>query len=137
MASPLVIGRLVWWAFVGAVAGYYAVLLGLPPAAGASELGRVFGPLLLVIGIAVTMTVSVVHRRFVAPDLTVPSPVRRDPRHTLAGYLACWVLAETLALFGFVIGLLGHNRQGVALFFVWAVALMVALRPRGEWLGAA
>ena len=47
-------------------------------------------------------------------------------------YLVCFLLSESVALYGFALRLLGESREGVVPFFLGAGALFLLCYPRGS-----
>ena len=47
-----------------------------------------------------------------------------------ASYILCFVLAETVALYGFLLGLLGVSSRDTLVFFLGAAALFMLCYPR-------
>jgi hypothetical protein len=55
-------------------------------------------------------------------------PASHDPR-ALWSYAAAWAVSEAIGLHGLLLGLLGAEAEISTLFFTWAIALLLILRP--------
>ena len=123
---------------LGSIALYFAVLSFLVPAdppTANSELFRMLRKAFFMVAIAETFAVWVIHRRLLAPS--IESPVRPasdalEPGRALTVHVFCWALGESIAIYGLVLGLVGHRIGPASFFFAWGVAVLLLLRPRAE-----
>jgi len=130
--KPQLVARLVWASLLGTVPLYCAalvVLLGSGAGDPKPALADRLRAILLVLAAGQTLAIWLVWRRFVAPAGYEPAE-RTDAQRVLTMQLVCWALCETIALSGFVIGLIARRIEPV--FFVWALAALLVLRPRSE-----
>jgi len=141
-ASPLGgsfgVARVVWLTMVASVGVYFvllAVLVGAGGAVAQPELVMVLRRVFLIVAGLESFAIWVIHRRLLGPAVmrvpgTTESPL--EPGRALGVHLVCWALGESIAIYGLVLGLLGHELGAAAPFFVWGAALLVFLRPRAE-----
>lgn len=124
--------RIIWGAMLAALVSYLVVLvllLGQPGAApppGPGSMREIFAVL-------ATVTVAVIlyfKRNLPSPDA---DPARQAPSMPpLTASIACWALAESVALYGLVLGFLLHSLAEASPFFVASAALLLWLRPRAD-----
>jgi F0F1-type ATP synthase membrane subunit c/vacuolar-type H+-ATPase subunit K len=136
--NPLPVARIVWGALVAAVLTYAVVLQVLlrnPATAADPQLVGTLRTVCIAIAVLQSAAIWLLHRRYLVPALerAPGSSVARDPQRTFTFLVVCWALAETIALYGLVVGMIG--RQQEPLFFVWALAVLVLCRPRPEHFG--
>ena len=137
-SNPLFVARVVWAVLLAAVAVHYGVLLvlvrgGQPTSS--SVLTSLLLPLLLVIAALQSAIVWFVRRRFLAvavEPVSIPGEQRTDPTRIFSLHVVCWGLAEAIAVFGLVLGILARDLDTPAVFFVWSAGMLLALRPRAE-----
>jgi hypothetical protein len=130
------IARIIWGACLGAIIGYYAILVFLIPRelagvnpAVAGQLGRV----LLPVAGAATIFAWFVHRRLaesVHAALAGGDVTPRAAQVTLVPYVICWALGDGIAVLGLVAGVLGSAITTASVFFVWAAGVLVVTRPQ-------
>ena len=131
-ANPLATARIIWGALLTAVVIYYGVLgvlLSTSGRQGTPEMVSTLRPVLVVLAVAQTLVIWFVWRR-TGPTERVRYPTTPDAPQVLGSYVICWALGEAIALYGFVLGLLGRDEPGAVPFFLWAAALLLLLRPR-------
>lgn len=135
--QPRVVARIIWYAMLAAVA-IYALLVGIVGGrvAGDPGVSAIIRQVFMGLAAAQTLAVWFIHRRFLAPALerSPGATGGADPQRAFSLLVVCWALAESIALFGLILGMLGRREL---LFFVWAVAVLVALRPRDDYFSAA
>ena len=75
-----------------------------------------------------------IHRRLLAPAVAgVSAPARAlEPGRALTVHVVCWALAESIAIYGLVLGLIGRGSTLSPVFFAWGAGLLLLLRPRAE-----
>jgi len=84
--------------------------------------------------VAVTTALIVLYLRFkkigalLPPDVATPLPERLG--RTQALFILCFVLSQSVALYGFVLGVLGAENRDVLPFFVGALVLFALCYPR-------
>jgi len=123
-ASPLPAARIIWLGLVVAVAAYFVVLLVVAAREGSPVIDtRILGWVLLGIATMQALAIVVLRRRSLAPD----SAADATTQHVL-----CWTLAEAIAVYGLVLGVLAHDVSPARPFFVASVGLLLWLRPRAE-----
>ena len=79
-------------------------------------------------GGAQTVAVWIAWSRLATPPEDDGGGVQR----AFAPHIACWALAEAIAIYGLVLGLVARRVE--PLFFVWGFVMLVPLRPRAERL---
>lgn len=130
MTGPLVVPRIIWGALVASTLIYIAVL----------ELGVVvvepqWEPLLLPLSLAAFGTAAA---SLLVPRLAMRRRQASSPGDATGAYLATLIialaLAESVAIFGLVLGLLGAPPKFVMPFFVVAWILMFIRFPTTEQL---
>jgi len=135
-AARLRIARLIWGGCVGALVGYWAILVFLiPPELGGlnPELAERLSDVLLPFAGAATIFALVVYRRLAATAnaaLAEEIEPRGDAQRALVSYVTCWALGDGIAILGLVAGLLGGATRTATIFFLWALALLVVTRPQ-------
>ena len=123
-ASPPPAARIVWLGLVVAVAAYFVVLLVVAAREGSPVIDtRILGRVLLGIATMQALAIVVLRRRWLVP---VPADGAAIP------YVLCWALAEAIAVYGLVLGVLAHDVSPARPFFVASVGLLLWLRPRAE-----
>jgi CzcA family heavy metal efflux pump len=119
--------RVVWTSLVAAVGVCYGVVL-LLGGSGAWKVDPAVTeqllPMLLIVAAIQTAVVWLVHRRFLRPAL--------DPARILSLQVLCWGLGEAIAIFGLVVGMLAPEPKIAPVFFMWALVILLAFRPRAE-----
>ena len=84
--------------------------------------------------VAGTTALIVLYLRFkkigalLSPDVATPSPERLG--RTQALFILCFVLSQSVALYGFVLGFMGAETRDVLPFFVGALVLFALCYPR-------
>jgi hypothetical protein len=123
--SPLQVARVIWMALLVGVVGYFAALVAIAGAGGAAvDVPPALRTTLQALAAAQTAAVVVLRGRL-APLGAEPSP---SP--ALTTYIICWALAEAVALYGMVLGLLERSLADGPPFFLASAALLLWLRPR-------
>ena len=136
--NPLLVARIVWGALLAAVLTYAVVLqillLNRATAAGPQLVGTL-RTVFIAVALVQTAAIWFLHRRYLAPALerAPGSTAATDPQRTFTLLVVCWALAEAIAIYGLVLGMIG--RQQEPLFFVWGLAVLVLCRPRPEHFG--
>jgi hypothetical protein len=135
-ATRLRVARLIWGGCLGALVGYYGVLVFLVPrgltGADPALAARLRSVLLPFAG-AATILAWFVYRRLsesVNASTRAEDAAPADGRRALAPYVTCWALGDGIAVLGFVVGLLGGALETATLFFLWALALLLVTRPQ-------
>lgn len=130
-ADRTLVARVIWMALLVAVMLYYAVLLQvlrIAPEGADMPLAGKLGTMLLGLAAAQTVAVRIAWTRLASSPDGSAGGVQR----AFAVHVICWALAEAIALYGLVLGLV--VRRSESLFFVWAFVTLVLLRPRTERL---
>lgn len=122
--------KILYFVLFGTVGLYWVVLEALAPNIEPRDPGLV-KPILQ--GLGVAMSAAVLYLRFgrIAPLLdpaALGSPARLAQLRL--PYFLCFVLAESVALYGLVLRLLGGSREDTALFFLATAALFLLCYPR-------
>jgi hypothetical protein len=135
--SPrLRIARLIWGGCLGALLGYYAILVLLVPRELTGlhpELALRVRSMLLPFAGAATIFAVVVYRRLAeSANAALGGEVRPrvDQQRALVPYVICWALGDAIALLGLVVGLLGGALGTASVFFLWALGLLLVTRPQ-------
>ncbi|MFN8543266.1 MAG: hypothetical protein U0807_03560 [Candidatus Binatia bacterium] len=130
--------RLVWSGLLATAVLYLVLLYALVPGTGPLDMPPALvhlGPIFLALATVQTLVVALLQYRHLAGrGWSAPDMV--DSRRLFVLYVTCWVLAESIATYGLVLGLVGRSRHGAIGFFVWAISLLLTLRPRAAHLCA-
>ncbi len=122
--------RVLYFTLFAAVGLYWFVLEFLKRE---SELGEpgILEPVFGAVG-AVTALAVLFLRFSRIPSLLAGSSVETRQRLTQlrASYILCFVLAESVALYGFLLGLLGASTGDTLVFFLGAAVLFLLCYPR-------
>ena len=119
---------ILWFAFVWTLAAYGIVLLVVetqPREAGALPA--------VMLGLAVLTATAVVYIRagLLGRLLSKPTPLTTEQWTRLrVYYILCFALAESVALFGLVLSLLGGGLSEVAPYFAASILLFLICFPR-------
>lgn len=136
------VARIIWGACLGAVVGYYAILVFLIPrelAGFTPELATQLGRILLPVAGAATIFAWFVYRNLaesvnaaLADDAsgTTPDITPRIEQSALIAYVTCWALGDGIAVLGLVAGVLGGTMSTASFLFMWALALLCFTRPQ-------
>jgi len=122
--------RILYFTLFATVGLYWFVLGFLKRDSELSEPG-ILEPVFWALG-AVTALAVVFLRFSRIPSLLARTPVELGQRlvQLRASYILCFVLAETVALYGFLLGLLGVSSRATLVFFLGAAALFLLCYPR-------
>jgi hypothetical protein len=131
MDSSLKVVQILRFAMLGAILMY--ALVGETVASRSAAPNPVIFYSLTMVAIMMVGTIFVLRRVMVSPaeallagqpgDTAVMGRVR-------SGYIVTYVLGETIALFGFVLRMLGFNLALVAPFYVAGILLILYFAPR-------
>jgi hypothetical protein len=117
--------------------GTYAVLLSIITPAGGVAVDaatvRLLQKAFVLAGAAETFAFWVIHRRLMVPMLEPsipPVPPTLEPQRALQVHMVCWALAESIAIYGLVLGLVGRAPTLSMVFFAWGAGVLLLLRPR-------
>jgi Na+-driven multidrug efflux pump len=130
-ADRALVARVVWAALLVAVVMYYVVLTQVLRAApGDADVPLASQLRTMLLGLAAVQTVAVwiAWSRLATPPEDKGGGVQR----AFTVHIVCWALAEAIALYGLVLGLVARRVE--PLFFVWGFVMLVLLRPRAERL---
>lgn len=130
-ADRTLVARVIWAALVVAVVLYYAVLvhvLRIAPEGADLPLANQLRTMLLGLAAAQTLAVWIAWTRLATP----PGGNGDGAQRAFAVHIICWALAEAIAIYGLVLGLVARRVE--SLFFVWGFVMLVLLRPRAERL---
>jgi hypothetical protein len=131
MPASLRTAQLVWAALLAALAGYLvtlALLLRTPATATTPDVAA----LRMMLYALVVPCVGLIF--FFRRQLLDVARPRHRP--ALATYVLCWALAESVALYGLVLGILARGFGEAEPFFIVAGGLLLWLRPRAEQFDA-
>lgn len=138
MSKALKMLRAVQWAMLGSILLYAFLGEFLPPAQHALNSSTSYG--FATAGVAIVGIIFVVRRTLVfrAEGTLATEP---DDRLSLnqwkTGYLATYIMCESLALFGLIGRFLGSTRQQAVSYYIAAFVLMIFFRPRRPELPSA
>lgn len=122
--------KIIYFVLFGTVGVYWAVLEMLAPGLEPRDPG-VIKTILQALGVA--LGAAVLYLRFARIPAAI-DPISPDPAPGLARlrmyYILCFVLAEAVALYGFVLRFLGAAREETAVFFLAAAGLFLLCYPR-------
>ena len=119
---------IVWFAFLWTVAVYWIVMQFLKPQPGDVELLR---NILLALGAAMGAAVLYIRVARIGALLSKATPASAAEVAKLRSlYIVCFVLSEAVALYGFVLHLIGASRAEIVPFFLAAVVLLLVCYPR-------
>jgi hypothetical protein len=122
-ASPLGVARIIWLALLAAVVAYVVVLAALAGRGGpAVDVAPAVRTALQGLALAHVVAVIVLRGRLV--------PLGAAPPTALGAWVVCWALAEAIALFGLVLGMLERSLADAPPFLLTSAALLLWLRPR-------
>jgi F0F1-type ATP synthase membrane subunit c/vacuolar-type H+-ATPase subunit K len=124
-ADALRTTRMVWAAMLSAIPLYALVLVLVTRNDGTGEVVPQLRTTLYVLAVASGLIAWQVHRR-----LTLGGPLPPDQRMT--HHLLGWVFCESIAMYGFVLGLLRRSLDDAAVLMVVGVLALLATRPRPE-----
>jgi hypothetical protein len=111
----------IWWTLVSSVAaGAVIVPMLEPDAAGDPSFGQLLGRLVLAAAAAQTLVLWVVRQR------VLESPAEAG----LAGWIACWALAEGIAAMGVLAATVAASPVPALAFVGWGAVLLVVHRPQ-------
>lgn len=140
-AGPHQVARVVWLAMLASVAIYFVLLSVLTPTGSpgaAPEMIRLLRKAFVMVAAGQTFAIWVIRRRLLAPTLAVApagTPRELEPGRALGVHIVCWALAESIAIYGLVLGLIGRGSSLSTVFFAWGAGLLLLLRPRSELFG--
>jgi hypothetical protein len=122
--------RVVYFALLATVAMYWFVQELVAANRESAELGLL--PAVFLVGGASTVMVVLVLRFSVIPPLLSAATTGLAPRlaRLRMYYILCFALAEAVALYGFVLRILGGNREDTIPFYVAAIVLLALCYPR-------
>lgn len=122
--------KILYFVLFGSVGLYWVVLEMIAPGLEPRDPGLVKT---ILQGLGVAMCAAVLYLRFgrIAP-LLGPSALGSSARLAQLRFLhiLCYALAESVALYGFVLRFLGGSREDTALFFITSAALFLLCYPR-------
>jgi F0F1-type ATP synthase membrane subunit c/vacuolar-type H+-ATPase subunit K len=131
MPASLRTAQLVWAALLVALAGYLAALAALVRTPATATTPDVAALRMMLYALAVPCVGAIFFFRRQLLDAARP---RHRP--VLTTYVLCWALAESVALYGLVLGILARSFGDAGPFFVLAGALLLWLRPRPDQFDA-
>ena len=100
---------------------------------GTSVLSPTFVTTMTILAIAMTIIAAIVRRRIVTPAIERLRVESEDPRalnRWRMGTMISFVLVECVALYGFVLRVLGASRRQTLPFYLVAILLMLIWTPR-------
>lgn len=130
VASYRLITRVIYFALFSTVGLYWIVVEMLRAGAEVHDLGLVKPVFLLAAGVAAAVILILRFSRIAPLLVDTTGKLKERLTHLLCYYLICHALSEAVALYGFVIRLLGGSRVDAAPFFAGAVILFLLSYPR-------
>lgn len=122
--------KIIYFVLFASVGVYWVALETLAPSLEPRDPGLVKN---ILQGMGAALGATVLYLRFSRIPAAI-DPVALDPAPGLARlrvyYILCFVLAEAVALYGFVLRFLGGAREDTAVFFLAAAGLFLACYPR-------
>jgi F0F1-type ATP synthase membrane subunit c/vacuolar-type H+-ATPase subunit K len=121
--------RILYFTLFATVGLYWFVLGFLKRESEMGEL-EILKPVFWAVGAVTALTVLFLRFSRI-PTLLAGTSVELGQRlaQLRASYILCFVLAETVALYGFLLGLLGASSQDTLVFFLASAALFVLCYP--------
>jgi len=123
--------RAVQWAMLGSILLYAVIGEIIGP--GTRAVDPSLNYILTTVGVAIVGVIFVVRRTLVfrsAEGLASSPDDSVSLSHWKSGYFATYVLCEALALFGFILRLLGNSFQQSLPFYIGGFALLFFFGPR-------